>query len=412
MFRFLLVTGVGIGLLLGSGPAVATSRVTVMTQNQYLGVDLATLATPAADVDATLPDLLRRIAASDFRARAWRQAEQIAQNRPDIVALQESWLLQCIDLDGPGQVCGQPSIAAAFQDYAKTTLTALTALRQDYRLAAKVENLDTRTAVLTSPAGASSVPGGLPFAVDGRRALLVAVDRDVILVRAGVLGQAAPADFTGCLRSVDGCTYEAVAPLHVATNQGTLSLASWRGFVGIDATLGDRKLRFVTTHLEQRQPPSGEPGNAHIQAAQATELLEALRATPRDRALIVGGDFNSSPTDPVLAARPETMSPLAADIVPPYRQFIGSGYHDSWLASPSTAWQPGHTCCQAADLRNPGSLLDRRSDLVFTREQPGFSVDLVVGDDPWNTTVADLWPSNHAGLVAKLFNATRYFVPR
>ena len=70
----------------------AAAEVKVMTQNQYLGEDFASLAAQAPeDINRELVRILRQIAATDFRARARRQAEQIARQLPDLVGLQEVW---------------------------------------------------------------------------------------------------------------------------------------------------------------------------------------------------------------------------------------------------------------------------------------------------------------------------------
>lgn len=74
---------------LGAAPAVAGGALAVMTQNQYLGGELTSLlnAPDPAAFNTRLVQLLRRIAATDFPARARRQAEAIARRAPDLIAL-------------------------------------------------------------------------------------------------------------------------------------------------------------------------------------------------------------------------------------------------------------------------------------------------------------------------------------
>jgi hypothetical protein len=43
-----------------------------------------------------------------------------------------------------------------------------------------------------------------------------------------------------------------------------------------------------------------------------------------------------------------------------YQNFIRAGFKDAWNRAPD----PGFTCCQAANLRNPISQLTQRFDLV------------------------------------------------
>jgi hypothetical protein len=108
-------------------PAQVSAEVRVMTQNQYLGADFASLAAqPPEDVHRALVQILRQIAATDFRARAQAQAEQIARRSPDLIGLQEVWALSCSDPDpSDRRGCQHPSIADAFLDHLQVTLEAL-----------------------------------------------------------------------------------------------------------------------------------------------------------------------------------------------------------------------------------------------------------------------------------------------
>ena len=112
-------------LLFGALPASARDDIRVMTLNQYLGADFASLLT-AADFSAELVRILEQIAATDFPARAQRQAREIARRKPHVVGLQEVWDLRCGDLDASdGAGCENPRIANAFVNYLDETLAAL-----------------------------------------------------------------------------------------------------------------------------------------------------------------------------------------------------------------------------------------------------------------------------------------------
>ncbi len=63
---------------------------------------------------------------------------------------------------------------------------------------------------------------------------------------------------------------------------------------------------------------------------------------------------------------------------------------------------PGYTCCQNANLLNPTSLLNERLDLILFRGPFAVSDVVLVGDDPADKTPSGLWPSDHAGVVARL----------
>ena len=382
-------------LCLGGASAMATERgrpgLSVATYNQYLGGDLAPIAaasTPAEFNDAVL-GVLRQAAANRFRARAERQAALIERTRPDLVGLQEVWHFRCRDLPPVSGACADPAIRGAFVDQLAVTLRALNRERPRYRLAAADRNFDTTDLALPSPFGTVR---GLPFVIGGKAGLLLAGDRDVILARIGV--PTAPLAFAGCQAAADGCNYGAAVELPLPPPlPGTIVLK--RGFVGVAARVAGGHYRFVTTHLEVKTPDPANPLSMVFQSQQAAELIARLAALPADGSrLALAGDFNSAPTD----------TPPATGIVPPYRQLAAAGYLDAWTSARGTA--PGFTCCQAADLRNPRSQLSERIDLVLAGTSPLFVPRIErLGENPADRTRTlpyRLWPSDHAGLTARL----------
>jgi endonuclease/exonuclease/phosphatase family metal-dependent hydrolase len=382
-------------LLSGALPASARDDIKVMTLNQYLGADFASLlAPPGGDFNAELVRILEQIAATDFQARAERQAREIARRRPHLVGLQEVWDLSCTDLDGSdGAGCESPAIADAFVNYLDETLTALAARGADYVDVAVVHNLDL-SSIQISP----SSPPGLPFFIDGVLAFLVAIDRDVILARTDV--PATPVDF-GCVKpSEDGCNYQVVLDVPVPIPPVPIQVSFERGFVGADATVGSKHYRFVNTHPEIREPVPRQ-----FQCAQAAELIATLDATSSPGVFsIIVGDLNSSPEDePVTGILPLPPPCSPTEVVPPYRQLIAAGYTDIWtLRRPP---DPGFTCCQAPDLLNRRSTLDERIDFIFSAVEPAkLRQARVVGDRISDKTRPPprLWPSDHAGVLATI----------
>ncbi len=381
--------------------ARAETGISVMTQNQYLGADLAPLlgARDETASNAALVAALRRIADNEFPRRAERLARLIAQRRPHLVGLQEVWSLQCIDLavPPPGFGCGDPSIAGAFNDHLSETLSALTARGAIYHAVATVENLDVRD--IQAP----GLPPGMPFEINGVPALLVALDRDVILARSDVVaaGPVTPVTFPCVRPSANGCNFQAFP--RVETPAGPLAIE--RGFVAVDATVNDRNYRFVNTHLEIRNPDPTDPLSSFFQAAQAAELIETLElTTPADRSLIMVGDINSSPESLGVPGPLPLPEPFDEGIVTPYTQLVYSGYVDAWtLGRPPP---DGSTCCQLPDLSNMASLLDRRIDMIFARDMPvAVRGVAVVGDRVFDQTPPPgpaLWPSDHGSVTARI----------
>jgi endonuclease/exonuclease/phosphatase family metal-dependent hydrolase len=169
-------------------------------------------------------------------------------------------------------------------------------------------------------------------------------------------------------------------------------------------------LRFFNTHLEVRYPAENEFAPA-IQAAQAIELITiiGLLPPPEGAPVIVVGDINSSPEDEVI-----DLGFMA--IVPPYMQFVDkAGYTEAWTIRPGKPkLRPGKpklrpakpkdfTCCQDEDLLNKKSALYERIDVIFSSELPVKVKAKVVGNHKKDKTPSGLWPSDHAGVVARLY---------
>ncbi|MEO7403230.1 MAG: endonuclease/exonuclease/phosphatase family protein, partial [Burkholderiales bacterium] len=123
-----------------------------------------------------------------------------------------------------------------------------------------------------------------------------------------------------------------------------------------------------------------------IPLAQARELMVTAGNTHWPVVLV--GDFNSTAND--------ATNPTFAT----YRSFIDAGFVDTWLETQPV--NPGFTCCQAPDLLNPDSSLNFRIDLVFVRVGIDVVNASVIGDKQVDRTPSGLWPSDHAGVTAKL----------
>jgi hypothetical protein len=378
-------------MLSGSGSSAADERNTpslsVMSRNQYFGTNLAPVAT-APDVPSFLDAAraaLAEIAANDFPARAEALAREIAERRPHIVALQEvdDFLLNGGHTEGP-----------PFIDQLELTLAALDRLGTTYVAVAQVQNLSVR----------------LPVDLDGDGeldAIVDVTDRDVILARQDLVdaGLVAPVPLSEfCARpSADGgpgCNF--TTHLEAATPLGRLAIE--RGFVAVDVLLGGRVFRVVNTHLEVENLDPSNPLAPYIQSAQAAELKALIDEVSGGTSVILAGDFNSTPGDPLFP------DPLVGPFARPVRQFTkgvdlfnrptpGGRYADTWLLRPGTP--AGFTCCNE-DLGSNEFFVWERKDLVFSRDQPRSVKANVVGNDPADRTASGLWPSDHAGVWVRL----------
>lgn len=375
-------------VVVNAGGRPSDLRVEIMSYNQYLGADLLPLfAGEPEEFNAALLGVLRQVADNKFPERARAQARVIMKRKPLLIGLQEVWSFACVEVQPGGEACQDPSIAGAFVDQLDETLSALEEQGGNYRAVAVVTNLNQ-----TAP--------GIPFSVDDSapfpQAFLQFKDRDVILAQEDVA--ATPVDYTGfgslgiCLKpSSDGCNFQTVA----STDTPFGSLAIERGFVAVDAIVGEQTFRFTNTHLEVEQL-GDDPASAFFQAAQAKELIDTLMiTTPPQNTLLLVGDINSSPD-----AEPVPGLPFP----PPYQQFLSAGYTDIWNLRPGNS--EGYTCCQAADLSNRKSELGQRYDVLFALFPPDRAKKVrVLGakvSDRLQPPGQGLWPSDHAAVGAEL----------
>jgi endonuclease/exonuclease/phosphatase family metal-dependent hydrolase len=151
-----------------------------------------------------------------------------------------------------------------------------------------------------------------------------------------------------------------------------------RGWASVDVKMSGRSFRFATTHLDPVVPA--------IRLAQANEVIQGIgTALP----VILVGDFNAVPND-------------SSD--PTYQTFQLANFDDAWaLRRP---FDPGFTCCQDGDLKNPKSQLTTRVDWVLFRGRLRGDFHVLdaelIGERRNDRTPSGLWPSDHAGVAVKL----------
>lgn len=314
----------------------------VATYNVFLGATLDPLFT------ATNPQELVRLAgevyagveATNFPERAGAIADQIAGHGPEVVGLQEVALWEKGPLGGQLQVT---------YDFLDLLLDELAERGHPYRAVATNWNFD----------------GTLPISATEQARFR---DRDVIIVRADL-----PRPLLRVTNPQSG-TYGAV--LEIPTAIPGLTFESPRGWSTVDVRLLGASFRFANTHLEASGP-------AAIRNAQATELAGLLDASPLRTVLV--GDLNSRPNDAAGA----------------YGILTGAGFGDAWLATggdPATGFTAGQTATLLDENR-----LRSRIDYVMTGAGVRAVRTEIIGDEEADRTVpTGLWPSDHAGVVAKL----------
>ena len=254
-----------------------------------------------------------------------------------------------------------------FLDYLEELLNELILKGECYYAAATVTNLDF---------------GPIPTPLYG---YVSVTDRDVILAKCDI--ETAVVDLAGFCperQSIDGCNYQVVAEAETPVGP----IAFQRGYVGVDTMYG----RFFNTHLEVRDPDPRNPLSPLVQRLQAQELLSVLNVltsiNPPIGPTIIVGDINSSPED-------------TGDIMgveSPYTQ-LANVYYDTWTLRPGKP--KGYTCCFAEDLSVNADLYER-IDMIFTNQFPDRIKANVVGNNKSDQSFSGLWPSDHAGVVARI----------
>ncbi|MBI5105901.1 MAG: endonuclease/exonuclease/phosphatase family protein [Solirubrobacterales bacterium] len=356
-------------VLAPTAQAASTKSVKVMTRNLYLGADL----TPAIQAQ-TLPQLAAAgsqiwatVQATDFPARAKVLAKEIAAESPELVGLQEAAIWRTGAPDGPPALGGTAAPNVVY-DYLQTLLDELAAAGSPYVVVRKQQEADIE----------GPTAQGFDIRLTQQDAILAKKDK----VDNGDIAWTA----------VGSANYPSSIQLSLPLLGGVTSVESTRGYVFADIVHKKAgNFRFVDTHLEAFS--SGR------RAQQAAFLATAGPAATTAQPVVLVGDLNSAPGD--LAPRP------APDTTPgglAYALLTGTfGYADTWIQANGSA--PGFTS-GFNELVNDAdtSGLDTRIDHVLTRgaAEPS-DKSLVTGTDPANRTPAGLWPSDHAGVVAKVY---------
>jgi endonuclease/exonuclease/phosphatase family metal-dependent hydrolase len=366
----------------GRGHHERGTPVTVMTRNLYLGADINRPVTAALTAQATggtpqdvlvalanATDVTRAIVDdTNFPLRATLLAKEIAKTKPDFVGLQEVALWR----SGPLELglVGVPNAATVDYDFLQILLDALAARGAHYRAV----NVGLRADVEAPSFTGSPFDGTMAGNVRDVRMTM----RDVTLVRAN-----RKVKITG--------TGDAIYTHNLQVDVAGVAMNFDRGYQWVDARVGERRVRFVNTHLEAF--------SSDLALAQAAELLQ--NATPANRDVIFVCDCNSDPLNSSI--KPQDTVPHKA----PYELITGAaGFTDEWLqwAPAEQGWTSGLS--ETVDDAT-GDGFDHRIDMVFARTKSGsgLAVDrgLVTG-----TNVADrdpatgLWPSDHGGVVMRL----------
>lgn len=314
---------------------------TVMTYNVYVGANMESLlrTTNLVEVPGAVAEVYAAFQATDFPGRAAGIASAIKAHQPHIIGLQE---ISLIRTQSPGdRLTGGEPAEEVVLDFLQILIDALDTEGLTYRVAAKVQNFDVE------------MPMGSFTDYDDVRL----TDFDVILTRDDVtVSRPTAVNYTDVF-SVEALFIEVL-----------------RGYVAIDATVAGTTYRVINTHLESFLKD--------VRVAQAQELIDGL--ANETLPIVLLGDFNTPAPDGTA-----------------YQMLVSAGYTDVWqMDSQGT----GNTCCQAKELQNEISEHRTRIDQIFVQnlDIPVIVMTHTVGDKSEDRLPSGLWPSDHAGVVARL----------
>jgi endonuclease/exonuclease/phosphatase family metal-dependent hydrolase len=286
-------------------------HVKVMTRNMDAGTDF-NLITTATDFEQAVIDTMGEILQSRIPERAARLAAEVAETKPDIIALQEvtTWEIpfESIKLDQLDLL--MKSLRKAGQHYKLAAIQELTHIE---------------------------IPDTVSF-----------TDHNVILVRSGQLN----------VIGSESHIYE--QKMYFQLPDGTV-IPFLGGWLAADVKIQDSRFKFVTTHLESAV--LGVAETFDWQVNQAKELVANLNNSQFP--VILTGDFNSDA---------EHTNNYPSDMTGSYDYIAGSGFDDAWTERNSG--DPGLTWPLFGEdlMAGPAQPLER-IDLIFSNGLEADSIE-------------------------------------
>jgi endonuclease/exonuclease/phosphatase family metal-dependent hydrolase len=347
--------------VLATVPAVApaqkkTRDVKVMVRNLYLGADIIKLAATRTreEMEQQASVMYQTIQNNNFAVRAKAIAREIDRVNPHVIGLQEVSLFRKTP-DGQ-QTDGELNATEVVIDHLALLRQELNSRGLNYRVVKVVPNTD-----LEAPLS------------EGFELRLT--NRDVVLAKRSV--------------KIDkrlGAEYENRFTVPLPTGPVEVT----RGWAGADLRVRGAKFRFVTAHAEAYSPQNAE--------AQLQEILDGPLKNKRRQSIMVG-DFNSDPDEVSDDEREAERTPSG------YLAVTEAGFKNA-IRNPIVGDERQfNTCCQAEDLREASGynlpLFDEWIDHIMVRPKVRTAKQGFVGNRP-SDIFQGLWPSDHAGVWAKL----------
>jgi endonuclease/exonuclease/phosphatase family metal-dependent hydrolase len=365
-------------------PATSQARVRVMTRNLYLGADLSpgTSATSIQELVNAAGQILNQVDQNKFQVRAKGLAQEIRNQNPDLVGLQEGALWR----DAPCSDNPLDFTATHVRpggNFLGLLLNQLNKDRPRYRLVISEPEFDFQIWANTDGNQSTGTPFGCD--IEGRLTM-----RDAILARLGKDGPRFPLPRVQTSNAKGG-HFETL----LQVKPGGVSIDVTRGWTSVDAKVtGAPKLRFVNTHLEAFDNQASnhtnqgtDVGNGVVRWAQAKELVADGGPATGSLPVILVGDLNS-----------DIRTPLKPGDQFAHRSLLNAGFAERSTYDPLS-------CCLDADVLTAGgggsvSQFDHKVDHVMTDDPT--HVNLVRSTVTGRFPVNGFWDSDHAGIASAL----------
>jgi endonuclease/exonuclease/phosphatase family metal-dependent hydrolase len=375
--------------------------ITVMSRNLYLGADVGVALELIPDFPAAAQFMWDQVKKTDFSTRVVKLAEEAAQEKPDLIGIQEATIWYCKKNLWSKKVevfnfLNQyiEATKSTGVGYSLASFNGTDAFNPGYSIAAipyltKVEDPTTFEAIF----GSSSAACGFTIG-------------DAILVRDDVAD-----DVIQVGNSEYEATYSIVPTL----------MTIYRGYTWVDFKRQDSTVRVISTHLESIWDENKVPNSA----LQAEQLVADLAGSKMP--LIVMGDFNADYRDPrpVSEANPG-QQPVVSESCPKpgaadcnaYATMLSAGFENSspdakdpryftWGASALLNGPEKSRVKSATEFGNQYGFTDRL-DYIFTKNVYATVSTKIIGNvypdgsSIWDCGDEKCFASDHAGVVATI----------
>ena len=376
-------------------------RITVMSRNLYLGADVGVALELIPNFPKAAQFMWDQVKKTDFAARAPKLAREAAQDRPEIIGIQEATIWYCKKdfFSEKVEVFNflEDFIAATKSTgvgYSLASANGVEAFNPGYSIAAipyltKVNDPETFNPIFGEDSAACGFTIG--------DALLVRDDVKDRIIQVG--------------NSEYDATYSIVP----------LVMTIYRGYTWADFKVQDSVVRLITTHLESIWDENKVPNSA----LQAQQLVADLKDAKMP--VIIMGDFNADYRDPRPEGDPNPgEQPVASDTCPTpggakcnaYSTMTEAGFENAspdaknprYFTWGATALLNGADKKRASDAKKFGNQygFTDRLDYIFTKNAYATVSSKIIGNvwpdgsGVWDCGSDKCFPSDHAGVVATI----------